>query len=50
MNNNIISILNNPLISTIVGGIFSGIIILVISLFIIGRKKFYHIELSIIIY
>lgn len=39
MNNNIISILNNPLISTIVGGIFSGIIILVISLFINRKKK-----------
>lgn len=39
MNNIISTISNNPLISTIVGGIVSGIIILVISLFINRKKK-----------
>ena len=39
MNNIISTISNNPLISTIVGGIVSGIIILIISLFINRKKK-----------
>lgn len=39
MNNIISTISNNPLISTIVGSLFSSIIILIVSIFISRKKK-----------